>query len=67
MSASETTFSHYNLKIFTPKVTKNITNLCKKFCEFPSSKVGNTVFDSMTHLSNRPERVENIPSVEKLS
>jgi len=39
MSASETTFSHYNLKILMPKVTKNITNFCKKFCEFPPSRV----------------------------
>jgi len=35
MSASETTFSHFNLKILMPKVMKNITNLRKKFCEFP--------------------------------
>ncbi len=34
-SASKTTFSHYNLKILMPEVTKNITNLLKKFCEFP--------------------------------
>jgi hypothetical protein len=34
MSASKTTFSHYNLNISTPKVTKNISNLLKKFCEF---------------------------------
>jgi len=27
--------SHYNLKILRPKVTKNIKNLHKKFCEFP--------------------------------
>jgi len=32
--ASKTTFSHYNLKILTHKVTKNIKNLLKKFCEF---------------------------------
>jgi len=34
ISASKTTFSHYNLKIFRPEVTKNIKNLRKKFCEF---------------------------------
>jgi len=28
-------YSHYNLKILTPKVRKNIKNLRKKFCEFP--------------------------------
>jgi len=33
-SASKTTFSHYNLKILRPKVTKIIKNLHKKFCEF---------------------------------
>ncbi len=34
MSASKTTFSHFNLKILRLKVTKNIKNLHKKFCEF---------------------------------
>ncbi len=34
ISASKTTFSHYNLKILRPKVMKNIKNLRKKFCEF---------------------------------
>ncbi len=34
ISASKTTFSHFNLKILRPKVTKNIMNLRKKFCEF---------------------------------
>jgi len=33
ISASKTTFSHYNLKILRPKVTKNITILRKKFYE----------------------------------
>jgi len=35
ISASKYTFSHYNLKILRPKVRKNLTNLHKKFCEFP--------------------------------
>jgi len=34
ISTSKTTSSHYNLKILRPKVTKNIKNLHKKFCEF---------------------------------
>ncbi len=34
ISASKTTFSHYNLKIFRPKVTKNLTNLPQKFVTF---------------------------------
>ncbi len=34
MSASKTTLNHYNLKILRPKVTKNITNLPKKFCKY---------------------------------
>ncbi len=34
ISASKTTFSHYNIKILRPKVTKYLTNLLKKFCEF---------------------------------
>ena len=33
--ASKTTFCLNNLKILRPKVTKNLTNLRKKFCEFP--------------------------------
>ncbi len=35
ISASKTTYIHYNLKILRPKVTKNIKNLRRKFCEFP--------------------------------
>jgi len=35
ISASKTTFSHYNLQVVRLKVTKNIKNLRKKFCEFP--------------------------------
>jgi len=33
ISASKTTFNHYNLTILRPKVTNNLTNLPKKFCE----------------------------------
>ncbi len=33
ISASKTTFSHFNLKILRPKVMKNIKNLREKFCE----------------------------------
>ncbi len=42
ISALKTTFIQYNLKILRPKVTKNMKNLHKKFCEFPprSLKVG---------------------------
>jgi len=36
ISASKTTFSHYNLKILRPKVTKNIKNL-RKFLSFHTS------------------------------
>ena len=32
---SKTTFCLKNLKILRPKVTKNLTNFHKKFCEFP--------------------------------
>jgi hypothetical protein len=35
ISPSKTTFSLGNLKILRPKVLKNLTNLLKKFCEFP--------------------------------
>ncbi len=33
--ASKSTLSLINLKILMPKVTKNLTNLRKKFCESP--------------------------------
>jgi len=35
ISALKTTFSLNNLRILRPKVTKNLTNSLKKFCEFP--------------------------------
>jgi len=35
ISASKSTLSLKNLKILRPKVTKNLTNMPKKFCEFP--------------------------------
>jgi len=35
ISASKTTLSLNNFKILRPKVMKNLTNLLKKFCEFP--------------------------------
>ncbi len=34
ISASKSTLSLNNLKILRPKVTKNLNNLLKKFCEF---------------------------------
>ncbi len=39
ISASRITFSHYSLKILRPKVRKNLTNLHKKFCEFPPRSI----------------------------
>ena len=35
LSTSKSTLSLNNLKILRPKVTKNLTNFRKKFCEFP--------------------------------
>jgi hypothetical protein len=35
ISASKITLSQNNLNILRPKVTKNLTNLRKKFCESP--------------------------------
>jgi len=46
ISASKTNYRHYNLKILRPKVTKNIKNLHKKFCEFPpwpSTSISTTI------------------------
>jgi hypothetical protein len=37
MSASKSTLSLNNLKILRPKVTKNLMNLSKTFCEYPPS------------------------------
>jgi hypothetical protein len=34
ISASKTTFTPNNLKILRPEVSKNLTNLLKKFCEY---------------------------------
>jgi len=36
---SKATFSHYNFKILRHKVTKNLTNVLKKFCESPPRPV----------------------------
>jgi hypothetical protein len=49
ISASKTTYSHYNLKILRQKVKKNIKNFRKKFCEFlpwylKAKKVSVTLF-----------------------
>jgi len=52
--ASKTTFSHYNLKILRLKVTKNIKNLLKKFCEFRPELGGlglsNTQYARLTEI-----------------
>jgi len=34
ISAAKSTLSLKNIKILRPKVTKNLTNLPKRFCEF---------------------------------
>jgi len=43
ISDSKTTFSQYNLKILRVKVTKNLTNFLKKFCEFPPRAVASKI------------------------
>jgi len=35
ISASRSTLSQNDLKMLRPKVKKNLTNLPKRFCEFP--------------------------------
>jgi hypothetical protein len=46
ISTSKTTFSLGNLKILWPKVTKYLTNLLKKFCEFwLGTETFNTISD----------------------
>ncbi len=37
ISALKTTLNQNNLKILRTKVRKNLSNLPKKFCEFPPS------------------------------
>jgi len=39
--ASKSNLSLNNLKILSPKVTKNVTNLHKKFCESPPCSLNN--------------------------
>jgi len=39
ISASKSTLSLININILRTKVTKNLTNLPKKFCEFPPSSI----------------------------
>jgi hypothetical protein len=39
ISASKTTFSHFNLNILRPKVAKKFKNVHKKLCELPPSDV----------------------------
>jgi len=59
ISASKTTLSHYNLKILRPKVTKNIKNLYKKFCECPPRILQVHKFDS-TKSNQRVLQVCNL-------
>jgi len=55
ISASKTTFSDFNLKILRPKVTKNLTNFRKKFCEFPPRDLKKRMcVDKGPLESNRP-------------
>jgi len=42
ISASKSTLSLNNLNILRPKVTKNLTNLPKKFCESPPRSLSRT-------------------------
>jgi hypothetical protein len=50
ISASKSTLSRKNLKILRPKVTKNITNLSKKFCESQSKKNFKFCFPQISHV-----------------
>jgi len=63
ISASKTTYSHYNLKILRPKVKKNIKNLHKKFCEFPPRYLSLVAFFLVTVVliidAYRHTRIDN--------
>jgi len=52
ISASKTTYSHYNFKILRLKVTKNIKNLRKKFCESPPSIFANLKWNKLSWSKN---------------
>jgi len=41
ISALKSTLNLNNLKILRPKATKNLKDMCKKFCESPPSFTGN--------------------------
>ncbi len=61
MSASKMTLSQNNLKIFRPKVTKNCTNLHKKFCESPPRFIQSNVPMILSLQTIEPnEGVENV-------
>ncbi len=52
ISASQTTFSHYNLKILRPEVTKNIMNIRKKFFKFRPRSLNFKKFNMLRNFSD---------------
>jgi hypothetical protein len=57
ISASKTTFSHYNLKILRPKVTKNLTNLRKKHPELSEPTRFLSYFSNNSELLTRTDKL----------
>jgi len=51
ISASKTTSSLNNLKILKPNVMKNLTNMLKKFCEFPTCFVSLTLWHILVEFN----------------
>jgi len=51
ISASQSTLSLNNLKILRLKVTKNLTNLPKKFCKFPSRSLDMPLYHALWLLN----------------
>ncbi len=49
--ALKSTLSLNNIKILRPKVTKNLTNSPKKFCESPPGQVGNCFVKAQKNIS----------------
>ncbi len=64
VSASKTTFCHYNLKSLKPKVTKNLTNCPRNFSELLEDNEGlsdlasSVAVCAMEHLHPQTQNVK---------
>jgi hypothetical protein len=65
ITAAKSTLSLNNLKILRPKVTKNLTNLHKKFCESPPRflKRKTRIMHDRLFLVQLKEKPNSVPTV----